>query len=112
MCRKVVEGISYEHGVKSGTLAAKMAELKETGVIESRLFEWAEALRILGNEAAHGVEATIAAEDSRDILEFTEAILEYVFTYRDKFEKFKARRLKPGKDRHAPENEAFPDPDS
>ena len=51
-----------------------------------------DALRISGNEAAHDVNVTTSPEDARDILEFTNALLEYVFTFRDKFEEFKKRR--------------------
>jgi len=94
MCRKTLEGVCSEHGVKSGTLAAQLKKLKENGVIEGRLFEWAEALRTIGNEAAHGVEFVVSPEDAQDTLEFTEAMIEYVFTYRDKIESFKKRRAK------------------
>jgi len=94
MCRKTLEGICSEHGVKSGTLAAELRKLKEKGVIENRLFEWAEALRTIGNEAAHGVELVVSRQDASDTLEFTEALIQYVFTYRDKFEEFKMRRAK------------------
>jgi hypothetical protein len=95
MCRKTLEGICSEHGVRSsGTLAAQLKKLKENGVIENRLFEWAEELRTMGNEAAHGVEFVVSRDDARDTLEFTEALIEYVFTYRDKFENFKKRRAK------------------
>ena len=95
MCRKTLEGICSAHGVKSsGTLAAQLKKLKDNGVIESRLLEWADALRTMGNEAAHGVESVISPEDARDTIEFTEALLEYIFTYRDKFEEFKKRRAK------------------
>ena len=80
--------------MKERGLAAGLKKLKETGVIEPRLFEWAEALRTLGNEAAHGVRATISHQDAKDTLEFTEALTEYVFTYRDRFERFKSRRAK------------------
>src|ERR1700694_3929049 len=67
MCRKTLEGICSAHGVKSsGTLAAQLEKLKENGTIESRLFEWAEELRTMGNEAAHGVESIISPEDARD----------------------------------------------
>jgi hypothetical protein len=48
----------------------------------------------MGNEAAHGVDVVISPEDARDTLECTEALIEYVFTYRDKFEEFKKRRAK------------------
>ena len=91
MCRKTLEGLCAEHGVKERNLSLSLKKLKDDGVIESRLFEWAEALRTLGNEAAHGVNSVISAQDARDIMDFTEALAEYVFTYRDKFERFRER---------------------
>lgn len=97
MCRKTLEGICVEHGATGRTLVASLKELKEKGVIENRLYEWADALRISGNEAAHDVNVTISAEDAKDIIEFTNALLEYVFTFRDKFEEFKTRRAGKGR---------------
>jgi hypothetical protein len=92
MCRKTLEGLCVEHGVKARNLSQSLKELKERGLIEGRLLEWAEALRNFGNEAAHDVGVTIAAQDAKDIIEFTEALIEYVFTYRDQFESFQKRR--------------------
>lgn len=92
MCRKTLEGICAEHGAIARNLGSGLKELKDKGLIENRLYEWADALRISGNEAAHGVTVVISAEDARDIVEFTSALLEYVFTFRDKFEQFKTRR--------------------
>ncbi len=92
MCRKTLEGICVEQGAKGNNLVSNLKELKDKGVIENRLFEWADQLRISGNEAAHDVTVTTSPEDARDILEFTNALLEYIFTFRDKFEEFKIRR--------------------
>ena len=92
MCRKTLEGLCAEHGVKKQALVAQLKDLKDRGIIESRLFEWADALRISGNEAAHDVGVTVSPDDARDILEFTNALLEYVFTFRERFEAFKKRR--------------------
>lgn len=92
MCRKTLEGICAEHGISKQPLASQLRELRDRGVIESRLYEWADALRISGNEAAHEVGIIVPAVDARDLLEFTNALLEYVFTFRDKFEAFKKRR--------------------
>ena len=92
MCRKTLEGICVEHGVKGNNLVKSLKALKDKGVIENRLYEWADALRISGNEAAHDVNVTISPEDARDVLEFTNALLEYIFTFRDRFEQFKQRR--------------------
>jgi hypothetical protein len=92
MCRKALEGICSEHGVKERNLAASLKAMKDQGQIDERLFEWSDSLRMVGNEAAHGVGLTIVQPDAKDVLEFTNAILDYLFSYRDRFEKFKARR--------------------
>lgn len=94
MCRKTLEGVCAEHGFRERSLAASLLAMKEKGAIESRLFEWADALRISGNEAAHGVELSTTAEDAGDILDFTNALIEYLFTFRDRFDQFKARRTR------------------
>lgn len=47
-----------------------------------------------GNEAAHGVGVVSSAQDARDALDFTLGIIDHLFSYRDQFEKFKARRNK------------------
>ena len=92
MCRKTLEGIANEHKVTSHNLVGALKEMRDKGIIENRLYEWADALRMSGNEAAHDVNITVSQQDAKDILEFTNALLEYVFTFRDKFEKWKARR--------------------
>lgn len=94
MCRKTLEGICCVHGVKAKNLSLGLKEMKSREIIESRLFEWAEALRISGNEAAHDVQVTISAQDAKDIVAFTDALLGYVFTFRDKFNEFVERRKK------------------
>lgn len=94
MCRKTLEGICSVYGIKTKNLSLGLNEMKNKGIIESRLFEWAEALRISGNEAAHDVKITISSQDAKDIIAFTDALLEYVFTFRDKFNEFIERRKK------------------
>ncbi|MCW5198917.1 DUF4145 domain-containing protein [Desulfobulbus sp. F3] len=94
MCRKTLEGICTTHNLSERTLAASLRKMKDSGLIDERLFEWSDSLRIAGNEAAHGVGLSIAQPDAKDILEFTNAILDYLFSYRDRFEQFKNRRTK------------------
>jgi hypothetical protein len=69
--------------------------MRDKGLIDDRLFEWSDSLRLAGNEAAHGVGLSIGQADARDILEFINAILDYIFSFRDRFEEFKKRRAKP-----------------
>lgn len=92
MCRKALEAICHEHGVSERTLAASLKLLRERGVVEQRLYEWAEALRDAGNDAAHDVNVTVSREDASDLLDFTLALGEYLFTFRDRFEEFRKRR--------------------
>lgn len=92
MCRKTIEGVCSEHGVTERNLSASLRKMKDDGLIDDRLFEWSDALRIVGNEAAHGVGVSIAQPDAKDTIEFTNAILDYMFSYRERFEQFKGRR--------------------
>ena len=94
MCRKALEGICNEHGVKEKNLSASLKKMKNMDLIEGRLYEWADALRIVGNEAAHEVESNVSGEDARDLIEFTEALLDYVITFHERFIRFKERRKK------------------
>lgn len=92
MCRRTLEAICKNKLTTKRNLAANLKELQENAVIDARLYEWADALRIVGNDAAHNVEEFMSKEDAKDGLDFTRAIIEYVYTFTDAFEKFKARR--------------------
>ncbi|HLH93951.1 MAG TPA: DUF4145 domain-containing protein [Xanthobacteraceae bacterium] len=107
MCRKTLEGLCEAHGVKQNALAASLKKMREKNMIDERLFEWSDTLRVAGNEAAHGVGRSISQPDAKDILEFTNAILDYLFSFRDRFEDFKKRRSEKRKPSKVPtENSA------
>jgi hypothetical protein len=92
MCRKVLEGVCDEQGAQGKTLAARLESLKVSGVIDSKLAEWADELRLGGNEAAHDPNVTVDRADARDLKEFTKAIVEYLFTIQKRFDSFQQRR--------------------
>src|SRR5213593_4499986 len=94
MCRRTLEGVCHEKGATSGTLDQRVKKLNEAKVIDDRLYAWADALREDGNLAAHDPRPDIGAEDARDVIGFTEAILDYVSVLHDQFERFKERRAK------------------
>lgn len=94
MCRKTLELICDEFKIKEKTLSKSLNKMHTLEIIDQRLLDWSHELRLRGNEAAHGIDF-INQNDAKDIIEFTNAILEYIFLYRDRFEKFKKRRLKP-----------------
>ena len=92
MCRRTIEGFSQTKGVNESNLAKSIEKLKSKEIINSQLYEWANELRLIGNEAAHNIETIFSAEDARDSLEFTIAILDFTYSFKEKFENFKQRR--------------------
>ncbi len=92
MCRKTLEGISAVHGIRERNLVGALRAMRDQGLIDERLYEWSDALRLAGNEAAHGVGITVSLDDARDMLDFANAILDYLFSFRQKFEEFQRRR--------------------
>lgn len=94
MCRKCLEAVCRTFDAKGSDLNKRLRSLSEAGHIDSRLLSWAHEIRLVGNEAAHKVEAPVTKQDARDIFDFTEAILIYVFSLTKRFDSLRARRTK------------------
>jgi hypothetical protein len=94
MCRRAIEALCKELGAGSGSLQAKLDALSKQGAIDVRLATWAHGVRAVGNEAAHDTESELSQDDARDALDFTEAILMYVYVLGRRFEAFEGRRKK------------------
>jgi len=92
MCRRAIEGFCTLKGITEKNLSLSIIKLKTEGIINDQLFEWANELRLLGNEAAHNIDVTSSNTDAQDTLDFTIAILDFTYSFKDKFEKFKNRR--------------------
>jgi hypothetical protein len=56
LCRKTMEGICRAHDVGNNNLMMSLKKMKDQNLIDERLFEWSDALRHAGNEAAHDVD--------------------------------------------------------
>ena len=92
MVRRTLEGACQLQGVKPKTSLAKgLDELKERGLIDGTLAEWADALRIAGNRGAHFSDEMVSREDAEDALGFAEAFLDHIYVQRKRFEEFKKR---------------------
>lgn len=94
MVGRTLEGLCRHQGATSRTLASALHQLHKAGIIDKRLLEWADALRVVRNEGAHFTGRQVSREDAFDSLKFCEALLEYIFVVSDRFAKFKARRAK------------------
>lgn len=92
MCRRTLDGLCSDLHAPGRSLFEKLRSLRDQGSIDGRLFEWADALREAGNGAAHNVNVNVSKEDASDLIDFTRAILEHVFTHSEAFRRFQERR--------------------
>ena len=92
MYRRVIEGFCEIQGIKSNNLSKAIIMLKDQKIINDQIFDWANELRLSGNDAAHNIDQIFKYLDAKDILDFTIAILDYTYSLKEKFEKFKERR--------------------
>ncbi len=92
LARRVLEGIATDLGATGSTLFARLQNLQDRTLIDGRLVQWAHALRIVGNDAAHNVAEPVSADDARDALAFAQALGDYVYTFRARYSEFAQRR--------------------
>ncbi|MGW6212763.1 DUF4145 domain-containing protein [Streptomyces sp. NPDC055109] len=98
MVRRTLEGMCVDQGTSKKALFAALGELRDANKIEGRLFDWAQALRALGNQGAHFSKEAVGREDAQDALELAEALLDYIYVFTAKYEEFQQRRTKASKD--------------
>ncbi|MEX1031358.1 MAG: DUF4145 domain-containing protein [Paenibacillaceae bacterium] len=92
MCGRSIEGICKDFNTKSQNIAGGLKELLDQQIIDKRIYDWGEALRIHRNFGAHASEENISRVDATDLLDFALAICDYVYILRNKFESFMERR--------------------
>jgi len=95
MCRRTLEAVCSASGEKTGSLIKKLVNLKEKGIVDQHLYDWATMLRMEGNKAAHNVEEKVNKRDAQDYIEFSHALVEYIFTYQNKYKEFIERKKIP-----------------
>jgi uncharacterized protein YutE (UPF0331/DUF86 family) len=87
-------------GTTKITLGKGVEMLKEKGIIDNRLYDWSQQLRVFRNLAAHADAdmSSISRQDAEDLQSFVYAIIEYVYDLTDRYEEFKARIAKKNED--------------
>ena len=94
MCGRALEAIFRSHKTKDNYLGGGLKELRDTGVIDARLYQWGDELRDQRNDAAHATDTEISARDANDVMTFTYAIIDYVYLLAKKFDEFQDRKRK------------------
>lgn len=92
MTRRFLEGLAVELGATKRDLFGKLEELKQAGRIEGQLYDWATALRLVGNDAAHDVSRRVNRRDAEDVISFAEALADYVYVFQARYDAFNQRR--------------------
>jgi hypothetical protein len=97
MSGRALEGLC-RHFYPSGTernlmLAAGLKKLYEDKIIDTRLYEWGEALTEDRNLAAHPSGIHFKRDDAEAVFKFTNSICEYVFVLTEDFKDYMKRRM-------------------
>jgi hypothetical protein len=91
MIRKGLEAICDDRGAPQGTLHSRLKYLAQQGEVPPVLAEMTDALRVVGNTAAHGSLQAITQPMTWAIDEFFRTIVEYVYVAPSKLAEFKEK---------------------
>lgn len=80
MARRTVEAITMDKGETNGTLAERLVRLRDRGILQPALAEWATEVRLIGNIGAHfDPIQSVSLDDSRELLAFVRELLRYLY---------------------------------
>lgn len=97
MCGKAIEFMVSEK-TNISNLYQGLQELKTKGIIDTRLYEWSEALRKERNIGAHAIEIESSRQDASDIIDFAVAICDYIYVLTDKYNAYLERKKNTNKE--------------
>jgi Insertion element 4 transposase N-terminal/Domain of unknown function (DUF4145) len=97
---RALEGVCDLHDAKGSTLQSRPANMKEKGLMEGRLWEWAETLPAVRNSAAYFTTESISKQDAEDTVAFTEALLDHLYVLTARFNALKERRTRGAASEH------------
>ena len=97
MARSALQVALRESKAQGKTLKDEIDDLATKGILPPLMQDWSDNVRELGNVSAHpqpGQPGT-AGEDARDIVQFLNFLLKYLYTLPKRIEDYRSRRQKP-----------------
>lgn len=94
MFRRGLEQVCIDHGVpdsgRTFSLTGKLKKLQDLGKLPEDLLDWANSIKLVGDDGAHSRE--VSREDVSDADKLFEALCDYLYSYRRQYEAFTERR--------------------
>jgi hypothetical protein len=94
MCRKTLMEVAAIRKLKATSLGGALCAMRDADLIDDRLFEWWTSLPFAGADGKEIFRLPLSKSEAEDALEFTAAFLDYIFSYRDRFEHFRKRQAR------------------
>lgn len=79
MARRAMQVAATDKGATSDKLVSQIHELRQKGKITEDLKEWADAVRWVGNDAAHPNGNAVTEDDAEDVLHLAEQFLHVLY---------------------------------
>lgn len=80
MARRTLEAITIDQGQSNGTLAKRLQELTNNGILLPTLADWAKEVRLIGNSGAHFDPINdVSDSDAKQLLSFISELLNYIY---------------------------------
>jgi len=80
MSRRALEAICVDKEETKGDLKSRLETLKDKGILQPTLAEWAKEIRLIGNVGAHfDPMQTVSMEDANQLLLFVREIVKYIY---------------------------------
>lgn len=91
--RSLLQAILRNIGSSDDRLIDAIDSLQHKGKLSDTMINWAHQIRLLGNEAVHpDAETEIDPQDVRDVVNFIDFLLEYLYTLPKRIEHYRNRR--------------------
>jgi len=96
MARSALQAAFRRQGAKGRTLNDETASLAAQGILPPIMKEWSTELRLLANDSAHPDQDQEATnpQDARDVVEFLDYLLEYLYNLPKSIGDYRKRREK------------------
>jgi hypothetical protein len=97
MSRSAMQVALREKDAAGKSLKQEIDDLATKGVLPPHMREWAHELRELGNDSAHPDpgQAKTQKDDAKDVIEFLDFMLQYLYNLPHQIEQYRRRRSEP-----------------